>query len=81
MGETGNNGSLNVDYEESLRLRRLKAEDDLGLYRFGQTSGTEHQNFDQNYDAINSFSQNGVGTHMVRGKRRAFISRNTTHGI
>ena len=59
MGETGNNGTLNVDYEESIALRQQEAADNPGLFRFGQTYGSTHVDFDKNYKATNSFSQGG----------------------
>jgi len=66
MGESSNNGNLNsYDYQTSIGKRQLPGAG--GLYRFGQTNGTIAADFDQNYRAINSFSQSGAGQYEVQG--------------
>jgi len=65
MGEVSNNGTQNIDYEASIARRAQIGGN--GLYRYGETAPTHHNDFDQNYNAINSFSQSSAGLYTVQG--------------
>jgi YD repeat-containing protein len=59
IGYTGNNGTLETDYNTSI-ANRVREPDD-GPFRFGLDTGSSYSDFDQSYDAINSYGQGGLG--------------------
>ena len=66
MGKIGNDGVDTPDYLSSVDQRL--AEGNRGVFANGQNSNTSYENFDQNYEAINSFAQGSAsGSYTVRG--------------
>jgi YD repeat-containing protein len=59
MGYTGNNGTIDTDYQTSINSRVLTP--GSGAFRFGAAQGSAYADFDQNYSPINSFSQGSAG--------------------
>lgn len=59
LGYTGNNGTLETDYQTSISTRTLTPGN--GAFRFGQSYGSAYADFDQNYSAINSYAQGSAG--------------------
>jgi YD repeat-containing protein len=65
LGATGNNGTLETDYQSSIDNRTLTP--GPGAFRFGRTSGSAYADFDQNFSPINSYNQGGAaGSYTVR---------------
>jgi len=56
IGDISNNGTSNVDYVTSVE-HRYDVGEDHGVFRYGQSTGTDHADFDQSYDPINGFNQ------------------------
>jgi YD repeat-containing protein len=66
MGYTGNNGTLDTDYQTSI-VNRTRASG-TGAFRFGGTDPISHSDFDLSLDPINSYEQGGSGgSYTVRG--------------
>ena len=66
MGYTGNNGTLDTDYQTSI-ANRQKVQG-TGAFRFGGTDPVAHSDFDLSLDPINSYEQGGTGgNYTVRG--------------
>jgi YD repeat-containing protein len=59
LGYTGNNGTLNIDYQSSINARTHLP--GTGAFRLGDGAPTSYADFDQNYSSINSFDQGGAG--------------------
>lgn len=76
MGYTGNNGTLDTDYQSSVQNRGRTSGN--GAFRFGASYGSSHADFDQSLNPINSYSQGGSGgSHTVRaGETLASIAAN-----
>jgi len=69
MGYIGNNGTQNTNYSQSVADRTTvpTTGEDAGAFRHGSTSSTSHTDFDQAYQAINSYGQGSTyGTYTVR---------------
>lgn len=73
IGYVGNNGSDNGDYTASIAQRTAPSPSGTpGAFRGGASYGEAYADFDQNYDAINTFAQGsgaqgpGGGTYTVR---------------
>jgi len=67
MGKTGNNGTVNTDYTSSYGAREYQAQTS-GIFKNGSASGAANADFDQSYQALNSFNQGSTaGTYTVRG--------------
>ena len=65
LGYVGNNGTLNVDYASSVAARQQVQGN--GAFRGGASYGSSTADFDQNYAAINSYSQGATaGGYTVR---------------
>ena len=66
MGYTGNNGTLDTDYQTSIFNRTRTT--GTGAFRFGATSGSSYADFDLSVDTITSYSQGGAGgSYVARG--------------
>ncbi len=66
MGYTGNNGTLNTDYDASISSRTR--EPGTGPFRSGSNVSKAHADFDLSLEQINSYSQGGAGgSYTVRG--------------
>jgi YD repeat-containing protein len=59
LGFTGNNGTLDTDYQSSINTRTQTQGN--GPFRFGMTYGSAYADFDQNYSPINSYGQGSAG--------------------
>ncbi|HYD38919.1 MAG TPA: LysM peptidoglycan-binding domain-containing protein, partial [Allosphingosinicella sp.] len=59
LGYTGNNGTLDTDYQTSIDNRTRTPGN--GAFRFGQGWGTAHADFDLSGEAINSYGQGSAG--------------------
>ncbi|PTS90545.1 hypothetical protein DBR17_01085, partial [Sphingomonas sp. HMWF008] len=68
IGYVGNNGTGNTDYASSIAVRTATPPTGTpGAFRSGAAGGTPYADFDQNYDAINTFDQGaGGGIYTVR---------------
>jgi YD repeat-containing protein len=68
IGYIGNNGSDNGDYTASIAQRTAPSPGGTpGAFRGGASYGAAYADFDQNYDAINTFAQgSGGGVYTVR---------------
>ncbi len=65
LGYTGNNGTLDTDYAQSISNRTLTP--GTGAYRFGQSYGSAYANFDLSTEAITSYGQgSAAGSYTVR---------------
>jgi YD repeat-containing protein len=59
MGYTGNDGTLDTDYQTSIGNRTRTP--GTGAFKFGSTWGSAHADFDLSLDPINSYNQGSVG--------------------
>ena len=68
IGYVGNNGTTNTDYASSIAARTAPVPTGTpGAFRGGAAAGTPYADFDQNYDAINTFEQgSGGGSYTTR---------------
>ncbi len=69
MGRVGNNGDFNMDYAASIADRTTTPVTgaSAGAFRNGASSGVVSADFDQNYNAINSYGQGSTsGSYTVR---------------
>ena len=65
MGRVGNNGHTNMDYNESAAERTLTP--GTGPFRNGSNTGRTLVDFDNSYQAINSYNQgSAAGSYQVR---------------
>lgn len=66
LGYTGNNGTLETDYQASINSRT--ATPGNGLFQGGSSYSTPNANFDQSLAPINSYSQGGgSGSYSAKG--------------
>ena len=66
MGYTGNNGTTNLTAERAISQRARESNN--GIFSGGQTAGGIHADFDQNYEALNSYNQgSAASTYTVQG--------------
>lgn len=66
MGYSGNNGTLDTDYQSSIANRTRST--GTGAFRFGATDPTAYGDFDLSLSSITSYDQgSGAGGHVVRG--------------
>jgi YD repeat-containing protein len=59
LGYTGNNGTLDTDYQTSINNRTRTP--GTGAFRFGTTTGSSYADFDQSVDPLTSYNQGGAG--------------------
>jgi YD repeat-containing protein len=65
LGYTGNNGTLDTDYQTSISNRTSTT--GTGAFRFGTTTGSSHADFDLSVASINSYNQGSAsGSYTVR---------------
>ncbi len=57
LGEISNDGTLNVDYQTSVERRSTVQPTSPGPFMNGSTASTAYTDFNQHYDAINSYQQ------------------------
>jgi YD repeat-containing protein len=60
LGYTGNNGTIDTDYQSSIYKRT--ATPGSGAFQGGSTYATQHADFDLSLDPINSYNQGGSGS-------------------
>ncbi len=63
LGDVGNDGSSNVDYAASITQQRQTPANPAGPFRGGTNPGQAYGDFDQNYQAINGYSQSNPTTY------------------
>ena len=80
MGKAGNNGTDNPDYSSSARQRL--ADTGRGVFANGGSYGRSHVDFDQNYTALNSFTQgSSAGSYTVRGGESLQLIAQQVYGV
>lgn len=57
LGEISNDGTLNIDYQTSVERRSTVQPTSPGPFMNGSTAPTAYTDFNQHYDAINSYQQ------------------------
>ena len=83
MGYVGNNGTLNQNYNASIsdRATTPTTGTNAGAFRHGRTTGASHTDFDQAYNAVNSYSQGSQGgTYTVQGGETLQSIAQSTYG-
>jgi YD repeat-containing protein len=66
LGYTGNNGTIDTDYQSSVYSRTQTP--GTGAFRGGASTGTAHADFDLSVDPINSYNQGSTtGSYTARG--------------
>ena len=67
LGYTGNNGTIDTDYQDSIANRTRAPVSNPGAFRWGSTSALAHAAFDPSLDMINSYGQgSSAGGYTVR---------------